>query len=224
MKFEFEREEASGDWEIKFGGAGFRRHSREDHRFGGPLRWTTRYKNDIILGQVAEYLWDLFKVRTCSMDNNRNWPKRWKLWNKKYSQNLETLRVGEQKPLPYYSSEDLKFILEDVHVKEDVNLSLRVDRPLQYSQGLKHKFVTIKLPYWLHFDAILNSESSLIELIYYIPTCSQLNGLLKKWIDGGLQNLTVLKIHIFAFQPNLYELGVFEDVTLLNEERPLVFR
>lgn len=169
-------------WRVLFGYAPTVDHATS--KFLGRTLFTSRETIEVIEGFLIRHLTDTFRkikniqVKFCNDDVYANNPIL-----KKSLKDIEVYQSTFPKAL---SSEEIKFLLDELTVTEDLYIQRKIEDGFKYSTGLRTKKVHIACAHFMTIDAVLNSISHKISLYDCRPeqfTSAELNNFLKTWIS-----------------------------------------
>lgn len=109
----------------------------------------------------------------------------------KHTRRFKKLGFSGNDPIP---ADHLKFVLEELKIERFTIHGPRVFN-FEWDGPLRMDELSVYHSDWLTFEAILNSECKVLDLGHNGFTDVQLNIFIKRWLDGGLQNLEFCWFH-----------------------------
>lgn len=168
------------------------------------------------LETISRYLFNIFKLP--NLDVWIGWDKKpmdcfiWKLTN-----SFKNLLISRPDSAcnKVTRTEDITFLIENIQVHNDYQLNV-FPKDFVYTKPLK--FTRIFVPYatWLSFGSLLSSEAESIILNWTPkPMEADLNGFIKKWMEGEFPNLMTLELSWVADEDEDLEKSereIFQDI------------
>ncbi|KAF1747558.1 hypothetical protein GCK72_024023 [Caenorhabditis remanei] len=94
------------------------------------------------------------------------------------------------------ASEELKMLQEKQEIEKLVVHFRNTKNQRGYTSPLKRKFVTIEDSEFIQLDSLLYSESSQVTVLRSEFNGIDVNAIIKQWMNGGLNNLEMLRLKL----------------------------